>query len=365
MNSIKICLVAFSWLALFFSTASFAQEKKPFPAYLEFSFGQGENAGVWPYEVTDTYDTNISFKGVGASTSDTEIEEISLQMVTLGWKFPRDKGKIIASYYDFKENNSDTVINHSLIISDQLVPDEWYDPNWDYDYSDGVANYLIKMIDDDLGMETRVVDAAFSKDFGKTRKISGSWNTGLRWMKHEQTVPIGYYFPYISPDSPDSYIPIFSPTPLLLNQESSSVGIKGGIKLLYHLFRKRLVLSAALDVSMTVGENDLPTHYITRIRDSYDESYNIIRTYEDFPFSEKRDKTYWFDMVDLNAKVRIVQELYLFVGYKLAHFRDVFLNPNLIVLPTPKENAPYGLFVSYVLDDISYGVPYIGLSYQF
>ncbi len=348
-------------LLLVFTSGIFAQEKKPFPAYIEVSF---------PFLLSDqgfmdSYETNITFRATGKSNGTTEIEELQYQTLSLGWKFPR-KGKIVVTYTDFKEESSDTVIDHSMQLLTGNLPDEYYDPDpFDDDYPDGgPANYLLKLLGHNLEVRTRLFDAVFTADFGKGKRFGGSWNAGVRLAKHEQQLPMGYWYSYIDPEFGFSYS-LFDETPLLMRQESSFIGPKGGGEAHLFLFNKRLILSAGIDISLGIGNIKVPTQYLPRRTSYYDEEWNFILVDENFPYSEKKSKNPFFSTFDANVKFRIFKELYAFVGYKISTFRDIYMSPTIIELPTARDVAPYGLFVSFSSEDLTYETPYFGVSYQF
>ena len=343
-------------LLFFLLPGVFAQEKKPFPAYIEFSLS---NQGF-----LDSYESNVTFKGTGSSAGITQINELQFQTISLGWEFPR-KGKIILTYTDFSENSSDTQIDHKLLVGNKYLADEYYDPDpFDDNYDSDPAHYLLKLRNDNLEMKTSFVDAAFMRSFGKGKRFGGSWNAGLRFAKHQQKFPMGYYYTYLNPLYGFSYT-FFSSAPLLLEEKSSFMGPKGGGEMHLFLFNKRVILSGGMDVSLTFGNAEVPRQYLPRVRSAYDEFGTIVYTNEYFPFSEKRSKNPFFTIVDFNAKFRIFKELYAFIGYKIADFRDVMLSPTLVELPTSKDVAPYGVFVSFSADDVIYQTPYFGVSYQF
>ncbi len=314
----------------------------------------------------DSYETNITFRATGKSNGTTEIEKLQYQTLSIGWEFPR-KGKVIVTYTDFKEESSDTLIDHSMIGPDGYLPDEYYDPDpfdgEDYPY-DGPANYLLKIIDGNLEVRTRLFDAVFMADFGKGKWFGGSWNAGVRLTKHKQQLPMGYWYSYIDPQYGFSYS-YFDATPLLIRQESSFIGPKGGGEVHFFLFNKRLILSAGIDVSLGIGSIDVPTQYLPRRTSYYDEEWNFVLVDENFSFSEKKSKNPFFSTLDANVKFRILKELYAFVGYKISTFRDVFLSPTIVELPTPRDVAPTGLFISFSSEDMTYETPYFGISYQF
>lgn len=352
--------MAFTCLLLFFVSGAFTQEKKPFPLYIEASF---------PFFLSDqgfldSYETNTTFKGTGKALGITEIEEMQFQTMTFGWEFPR-KGKILLTYTNYSEESSDTLIDHLVWNGETYLADEFYDPNpFDGNYDSDPANYLLKILDGDLGMKTDIFDVAFARGFGKGKRLGGSWNAGLRYAKHEQQLPLGYFYTYRDPDYGFSYT-FFNSVPALIDQEASFVGPKGGGEMHLFLFNKRLILSVGADVSLTFGNVKVPTQYLPRARGSYDEDLNLVINYEYFPFSETRSKNPFFTTADFNIKFRILKELYVFVGYKYAFFRDVFLSPTVVELPTSTDQVPYGVFISFSAGDVDYQTPYFGMSYQF
>ncbi len=352
---------------------SWSQEKKAFPFYLEISPPVLINEdGLF-----DTFKTNSTYFEKAKANGTTEANELTYQSYSIGWQFPREKGKIVLTYHNFEEQSSDTLINHLAydVETATYVIDDYFDPNYDGDFFDGPSSYLIKALDQNFQMETNLYDIAFWKDFGKGKRFSGTWNAGLRYAKHDQNVPIGYFATFTNPIS---YIEdYFAREVFAIREECRSYGPKGGGIVHFYLFNKRLILSAGADVSLTFGDTEVPYQVIPTavdieyVWDPVNQVYNTRLIYpeelglEPYTLSEKEKKSYWFTIVDFRVSVRIFKELYGFVGYRSSDFRNVFLSPSFINPPSPQDIPPEGLFFSYTFEDISYETPYFGISIQF
>lgn len=364
LHAVLFCLIVFS------VTQLWSQEKKLFPVYLELSIPVLLNEDGF----FDSYTTNTTYLNKGTSLGNTEANLMSFETYSIGWKFPREKGKIVIAYSNYQEESSDTLINHHIWDDGKasMVVDDYYDPNLDLSFFDGPSNYLIKGLDINLETETTIYDAAFWKNFGKGKRLSGTWNAGFRFAKHNQNIPIGYFSlfsnPLSVPDIGDKYASDF----FTIHGESKSYGPKGGGIINLYLFNKRLILSAGADVSLTFGTTEIPKQvFPIAVSWAFDAEMNIDLIFpeelgiEPYTIAQKEDKSYWFTTIDFNAKIKIFKELYLFIGYRAADFRNIALSPSVVNAPTDKDDPPSGLFVSYTFEDIAYRTPYFGISIQF
>lgn len=363
----------FSCLIALTMSFSWSQEKKAFPLYFEISPPVLLNEdGLF-----DAYDTNTTFFEKGKSFGLTESNELTYQSYSVGWQFPRGKGKIMLTYQSFEEESSDTQIDHLGfdVDSSSYIIDDYFDPNLDFEIFDGPPVYIVKELDTNLRMETALFDIAFWKNFGKGNRFSGTWNAGFRYAKHDQNVPTGYFISFNNPlsDIGDN----FASNALLIEEQCESYGPKGGGIVHLYLFNKRLILSAGADVSLTFGDTEVPLQVVPIAVDYLYEFNPDTMMYETtllypedlglppYTIAEKEDKSYWFTILDFKASFRIFKEMYAFVGYRFSDFRNVWLAPSFINPPSSKDQPPSGLFFSYTFEDISYETPYFGISVQF
>lgn len=353
--------------------------------YLEVGYGSSS---------VDPLDASVATDLSSLATNNFELTDTPFGRFVVGWTLPNERGRfsvafegIVEDGYKLESTGSlpatlgDSSASESelpwwqLTAEDGRVEGVRNPPYWSFtDDLDGdfkpdanEVRYLGADIvsssrgPSDLGNKLQTIDLLYDRNFGG-RRVWGHWSAGLRHFQYSGNIPSGLWLG--GGDAPPGYHfsdGLVDPI-VVFSQNTKGYGPTGSGGINYGFSRRRFVLFAEARFAFMVQDLETDTgEFLT---------YAFVNTTQTFltvpaHLHQANSKSTWHVQLDVGARLRILENTHLTLGYRVSNYMDSVLLPVSLIVPDNQQQATRPATAQFNTRDLRVDIFTLGLSYQF
>lgn len=314
----------------------------------------------------------------------------------VGWTLPHGRGTFLIAFEGYKESSYDFhSIGYQTSLGGQDVgtPTDalvWWDtsihdgqltatrtpPRWDLNTDDangdGIPNKdevrypaadasIQNGVPDSLISRADTLDFLYQRDFGG-RRVSGRWDVGARSFRYQGNIPAAAWLTSASGVPGQGYTDGLEVRLLNFFEETSAIGPTFSLEVQFHFFKKRLQLYAKSRGSF----------FSETLKSDSGDFYSLARDLTNgawYPaparLTRELSKSVWNFGAEAGVRLRLVEGLWLNLGYSHQAFQDAILLPVQISVPANVDQVGQATVGVYRTQDLTFKTIKGGISFQF
>ncbi len=383
--------------------------------YVEAAFGSSS---------FDEIEPSISSATGFASDNRVSLDDNDYGRVTVGWKFPFERGRVLARWTGHRENSYSFAATGLRNVVRQIDADRtpsmnalvpywelsvsggqleasrtgWFwnpatddkphgddPPNGQPDLDEvrfgrwtpsgpddtrpeeseiqfGVADLEVALsVPDNLGNRLQTLDLLYERDFGG-RRVNGRWRGGLRHFRYEGSLPAAAWVLVGGGAPGDGWTEGLLNPLVSLSQDTTGTGPTGSVEIRANFFRRRLTLFAQGNVAFLLSDLEVDSGvFTTFVRDFTNQVFFAAPA----RLNASETKSAWQVGAEFGAQVELVRGLVLEIAASRTGYQDSLIVPTTISIPSRLEQISQGTVAVYGTRDIIADAWRFGLGYQF
>lgn len=382
--------------------------------YVEASFGGSS---------FDEIEPSISTAPGFVSDNSLNLDDNDHGRVTVGWKFPFERGRVLARWTGHRENSysftatglrnvvrqidSDLIRTINALVpywelsvsNGQLTASRtgWFwnpqtgdkphgndPPNGQPDLDEirfgawspsgpgddvpqeseiqfGVADLEVaRAVPDNLGNRLQTLDLLYERDFGG-RRVGGRWRGGLRYFRYEGSLPAAAWVLVGGAPATGWTEGLLNPL-ISLAQNTTGTGPTGSVEIRANFFRRRLSLFAQGSAAFLLSDLEVDTGVFTTF--ARDPTNNVFFA-APARLNESVSKSTWQVGAEVGVQVEVARGLTVELAAGRTAYLDSLLVPTTITIPSDISRVFLGTVGVFGTRDVIANAWRFGFGYQF